>query len=137
MLLIALRDSRLSVNELLLPQSALQVKENFKSTLETAILCGKQNISLRGHHEGYDTEGNPENFLVLQFLKKAGDKLLKSNFHTAGKYARYHSPCIQNELISCCGDWIHECLLQEVVTANSTQFVLMKVQTQPTMSNYH
>ena len=50
-----MKHGRLSVNELLLSQSALQVEENrmkLKSILETVILCGKQNIPLRGHPEG-------------------------------------------------------------------------------------
>ena len=60
---------------------------------------------------------------------RTGDELLKSHLDTACKRARYHIP---NQLISCCLDWIHEHLLQEVTTATSYPVCTDEGQTQPT-----
>ena len=76
-------------------------------------------ISLRGHREHSEgSSTNPGNFLaLLDFRKEAGDIHLEQHFQTAPRNARYHSPHIQNDLISCIGEWIQQEILREVKDA--------------------
>ena len=85
------------------------------------MFCGKQNVALRGHRcEDSDilmeeNDGNPGNFLALvKFCMESGDIVLQKHISTAPANAMYTSPHIQNELISCVGDWILESVLAEV-----------------------
>ena len=85
----------------------------------SALLCGKQVISLRGHREhGGGPNTNPGNFhALLNFHIDAGDSVLADHFKTAAKNAQYSSPQIQNDLISCTGEWIRNQILAEVKDA--------------------
>ena len=87
------------------------------SVMETVVLSGKQNISLRGHRDDsqyYDSK-NPCNFqALLDFRISAGDNVLKKHFETAPKNATYRSKTIQNKLITICGHQIEQCIKEEV-----------------------
>ena len=81
--------------------------------VKTILLCGRQGLTLRGHTESQDildesavanNEGNFRAF--LRFRIDAGDKCLERHLKQASKNAKYTSPRIQNELISCCGQLI-------------------------------
>lgn len=102
-----------------------QIQKNrdiLKSLVETIAFCGRQNITLRGHRNedkrhvcNDENSGNPGNFLALvKFRMESGDELLKKHIHTSQRNATYVSPTIQNELVTCIGDWILETLLKEV-----------------------
>ena len=97
-----------------------------KSILETIILCGKQNISLRGHRDDasyLDTHYNCGNFqALLDFRANSGDNILKDHFKHMKKNATYRSKTIQNELIDACGEYIRDKILTEIRAAKFFSF---------------
>ena len=92
-------------------------RKKLQSIIETIILCGRQNIFLRGHRDaGTDMERTCEshgNFLaLLQFRISSGDSILKEHLSTAPKNATYMSPDIQNQVIQVLGDhMLHKILI--------------------------
>ena len=83
--------------------------------MNTLILCGKQNIALRGHGDA-GRGGNQGNFhALLRFRLDAGDTTLESHFKTAGRNAQYTSPTIQSDLPVCIGEWIRNRIVDEVL----------------------
>ena len=81
------------------------------------LLCGRQSIALCGHRDdsAWDDKENPGNFQVLSvFHIDSGDHVLEEHFKTAAKNAIYTSKTVQNELISCCGEFITKNLCEEV-----------------------
>ena len=112
----------LSVQQYMQSEASTLVKANrlkLMSILKAIVFCGKQVISLRGHHEhGGGPKTNPGNFrALLEFRVDAGDSVLADHFKTAAKNAQYSSPQIQNDLISCTGEWIRNQILAEVKKA--------------------
>ena len=91
-----------------------RVKENEKvlrSIFETIILCGQENIPLRGlrhdsQHYGTDQAGKFQR--LLDFRIDSGDKILENHFEHAPRTATYRSKTIQYEMIECCGDFIRK-----------------------------
>ena len=115
----------------LVDASGKQTEENMeklRGIVETILLCGRQNLPLRGHRNeqfrpgrNEKRTGNPGNFLALQeFRSGAGDKSVRRDFHrttgrgSGGRRAQYMSPMIQNDLIKCCGDNVREQILDDV-----------------------
>ena len=92
-------------------------RKKLQSIIETIILCGRQNIPLRGHRDaGTDLEracGGHGNFwALLQFRISSGDTLLREHLATAPRNAIYISPDIQNQVIQVLGDHIlHKILI--------------------------
>ena len=81
--------------------------------VEVIVLCGKQNISLRGHNIG---DGN---FETLLLFKAKDNNELAHHLETCSDEAKYTSPGGQNELIDLCANQI----LQSVKDAcNSAPF---------------
>ena len=74
---------------------------------------------LRGHREqDAGPDKNPGNFrALLDFRVDAGDSVLKDHFKSMPRNAQYISPQIQNDLISCTGEWIRKQILNEVKSA--------------------
>ena len=62
------------------------------------ILCGKQNIPLRGHRDDaryFDTDYNCGNLQsLLQFKADSGDTVLKEHFKNMKQNATFHSKII-------------------------------------------
>ena len=93
-----------------------------RSILETIILCGCQNIALRGHRDsGTDLEDiqaastNHGNFwALLHFCISAGDTVLRDHLQSGARNATYTSPNIQNQLIALLGDHIRDTILSKV-----------------------
>ena len=59
-------------------------RQKLRSIIKTVVLCGKQNIALRGHRDGSshidEASGNSENFqALLNFRVEAGDKVLANH----------------------------------------------------------
>lgn len=112
---------KLSVSQLLQDEiscSIMRNRQKLYSILKAIIFCGKQNIPLRGHAEHPGTGTNPGNFLaLLNFRVDAGDHVLANHLDNAAHNAQYKSPQIQNDLISCVGEWIRNEIIQEVITA--------------------
>ncbi len=101
------------IDMLLSTAAAKQIAENrlkLKSILKTVILCGRQNLSLRGHRDhSTSTSVNKGNFLaLLEFRAEAGDSVLSKHFESASSRCTYTSKTIQNELIIVCGSYISE-----------------------------
>ena len=84
------------------------------SITEITVLCGRQNIALRGHRDsGTDMEGvqiastNHGNFCaLLNFRISAGDTIFRDHLQSAARNATYTSPDNQSQLISILGDHI-------------------------------
>lgn len=90
-----------------------------QSIMETIILCGRQNIPLRGHRDaGTDLEraceGHGNFWALLQFRISSGDTLLREHPTTAPRNATYISPDIQNQVIQVLGDHILHKILTNV-----------------------
>lgn len=93
-------------------------RTKLKSIVKTIVLCGKQNLPLRGHRDDSTNdkdENNSGNFLaLLKFRVDSGDKILDDHFKNAPRNATYKSKTIQNELISCLGWWIRQQIIAEL-----------------------
>ena len=106
---------------------ARRVQENRKRlvpVIKTIILCGRQNIPLRGHDDSANkAQGDPHktnhgNFwALLNFRVDAGDKELANHLATAPKNARYTSATIQNEIIEIVGNEIRNKIIDKVKKA--------------------
>ena len=91
-----------------------------RSIVETILLCGRQNIPLRGHRDGiYDVEMNPTAphgniWALLAFRVSAGDEILRDHLANAPANAKYTSPTIQNEVSDILGTQIERKILDRV-----------------------
>ena len=91
-------------------------RKKLHSIIETIILCGRQNIALRGHRDSStDLEGpqsdstNYGNFWALL------------NFRiSATRNAMYTSPDIQNQLINILGDSVRDTILRRFIAVSAT-----------------
>ncbi|CAF4669280.1 unnamed protein product [Rotaria sp. Silwood2] len=112
-----------SVDDLLVNKQKQEKIENRKRLvpiIKTIILCGQNNIPLRGHRDDGNLnvdsivsgEGNFRS--LLRYRIDAGDSMLANHLSTASKTATYISKTTQNELIEICGDLIREQILAEV-----------------------
>jgi len=95
--------------------------------VETILLCGRQNISLRGHRgetgsiasDGSEPDINDGNFrALLRYRIRAGDENLKGHIETAKGNATYQSAEIQNELIMAAGSLVKETVLERIKKAS-------------------
>lgn len=80
------------------------------SIVETIILCGKQNIALRGHDQ------DNGNFIALLHFQAKHNTILKDHLEKGDPCTKYTSPEIQNELIDLCGEQI---VLENVKACNN------------------
>ena len=81
-------------------------RQVLRSVIEVIILCGRQNIPLRGHDD------NNSNFTVLLKDKANRDEILKTHLSSKSKVT-YTSPMIQNELITLLGNNIKGKIVQQ------------------------
>ena len=87
-------------------------RKKLRSIIETIILCGRWNISLRGHRDSSinlerDLDASRGNFwALLQFRVTAGDITLRDYLEKAPRNAMYMSPDIQNQVIDILGDLV-------------------------------
>ena len=116
----------MSINVQLDTITAQQVKRNREKLIPivgTVILCGRQNIALRGHRDDsqyYDiANNNPGNFQdILQFLLCFGkNSVFEDHLQNAPKSATYRSKTIQNEIIAICEEIITSRLVFEIKEA--------------------
>jgi hypothetical protein len=68
--------------------------------METLLLCGKQNIAIRGH--------TPErsNFMAILNSKAQGHPILTEHLANVNSRAKYTTPEIQNDIINIIGNQI-------------------------------
>ena len=102
----------------------LRNRQILTSVLKVIVLCGRQNIALRGHRDDSrqildeSSPANTGNFqALLNLIVQSGDKVLEDHFKTAPRNATYRSKTIQNELIKCCGNHILQQLINEIKEA--------------------
>jgi len=88
-----------------------------RSIIDTVILCGQQDIPLRGHQDDHKSlisnlDQNHGNFLeLLNFRIRAGDSALEQHLSRAPRNAKYTSKTMQNETINLCGKMIQRSIL--------------------------
>ena len=103
----------------------LNNRQKLESILKTIILCGRQNIALRGHRDtALDIErdvagmANHGNFVaLLNFRIDAGDTVLREHMSTATRNATYTSNTIQNQIIAVLADQVITCIIGKVKAA--------------------
>lgn len=89
---------------------ALLIDKNraiLRSIIEIIILCGKQNLPLRGHTEDEST------FMALINFRARTDPVLAEHLQQAPSRARYLSPNIQNEIIAILGKQISDDIVRK------------------------
>ncbi|CAI6351604.1 unnamed protein product [Macrosiphum euphorbiae] len=95
-------------------ERAKQVQENRKRLIpiiQCVILCGREEIPLRGHRDFgtfniEDEQSNEGNFRAILKYRAKGDEYLKSVLEGPGKRNKYTSPGIQNQIIEACNKLI-------------------------------
>lgn len=104
-------------------EAILRNRHNLKPIIETVILCGRQELALRGHRDSGNidtnsvcTEKNEGNFRALLRYRSQGDRELKDMLDGSGKI-KYLSPLLQNEIISSCNNVIKGKLVEEINNA--------------------
>lgn len=131
--LVTFHKPSLEVVNLVNTQRQAQVVENRERLwpiVKTIVLCGRQNIPLRGHRDdgflNIDVIGegksivstNEGNFrALLRFRVEAGDTKLENHLKTASSNATYISKTTQNEIISACKEEIQDAVLTRVKKA--------------------
>jgi len=113
-----------------------QVIENrsiLRPIIETLIVCGKQNIALRGNNDSgkiynESIETNDGNFRSLLRFKSLTDPILDKHLKNATTFASYTSPNVQNEIITICGNLIQENILKNI--RNAKYFSILVDETQ-------
>ena len=95
-------------------------RQKFCSIVETVLLCGRQNIPLRGHRDStMNIEHTPNaqygNFWALvQFHVAAGDTLLRDHIAQSSRNAIYTSSRIQNQILDILGNTVVHKIVQRV-----------------------
>ena len=100
-------------------------RQKLSSIMKTIVLCGRQNIALRGHRDSaldverdVDDFQNHGNFLaLLNFRIDAGDSVLENHLSTAARNATYTSNTIQNQIISILADQVSNSIISRVKAA--------------------
>ncbi|XP_076283965.1 52 kDa repressor of the inhibitor of the protein kinase-like [Lasioglossum baleicum] len=99
-------------------------RKRLEPIIKTIILCGRQNIPLRGHRdygeisfeqEPIANEGNFRTLLRMRF--DAGDENLTEHFKHAAKNATYISWNMQNQIINACNEVILNHLVKKINSA--------------------
>ena len=105
---------------------AAQISQNqqkIKSIIETIILCGRQNISLRGHRDSMldlerdETASHGNFWALLHFRATAGDLVLREHLAHSPRNATYTSPDVQNQIIDILGDYVRRKILSQLQKA--------------------
>lgn len=99
-----------------------QIEENRKilrPIVQAIVLCGRQNIALRGHrddsHTYLDDNVNSGNFIeILKYGAVCAGHTLEEFFGTTPTNATYKSKTTQNEIIDICGDLIAKKITDEI-----------------------
>lgn len=102
-------------------------RKKLKSIVETIILCGRQELPLRGTMDSgplivgeLEPNVNDGNFRALLRMRlSCGDQNLKDHFDKIALNATYISPDVQNNLIKICGSIIQEKLVERINKAKS------------------
>ena len=93
--------------------------------LKVILLCGRQNIALRGHRDNItdlendtlSTENHGNFWDILQFRVDSGDTVIGEHLATAARNATYTSSVIQNQLVDVLCHQIRQKILDKVKRA--------------------
>ena len=86
-----------------------------RAIISTIILCGKQNIPLRGHQDdSTSTASNKGNFHAIRMLLGNSDKNLKAHLLTGRRNATSTSKPVQEEVIRITGEFIRAKITQPI-----------------------
>lgn len=86
-------------------------RKNIEPIVEAIILCGQQEIALRGHCDSgkIDVDDhkkgfwkNSGNFRSILKYRAKGDDTLRTALEGPGERNKYTSPTVQNEILECC-----------------------------------
>lgn len=111
------------INNQLSHQRQLEAQQNRAKLfpiIKTIILCGRQNLPLRGHRDDrnvleQDQSINDGNFrALLRYRVDAGDKILEKHLTEGSSNATYISKTTQNSLIECCRDEVQAQILDRI-----------------------
>ena len=113
-----------ALNHAVADQIALN-RQKLLSIFKVIVLCGRQNISQRGHHDNItdlesDTTGahNHGNFSsLLHFRVDSGDTVLGDHLAKASRNATYTSSVIQNQIIDVVSNQVHDKIIRKVKAA--------------------
>ena len=100
-------------------------RKKLESIMNTIILCGRQNIPLRGHRDSAtdierDVAGiaNHGNFVaLLNFRIESGDTVIREHLSTAARNATYTSNTVQNQIITVLADQVTTSIIDKVKAA--------------------
>ena len=129
-------NKRPSIQQQLDQQLTKQIQTNrikIRSIIETIVLCGRQNIPLRGHRDSsLDKEKDPcsshGNFwALLEFRVSSGDTVLRDHLERAPANATYTSPDVQNQVVAVLGDHIQSKILTNIRRAKFFSIVADEV----------
>ena len=110
-----MENRRTSIDVVMNSQINQQVRINRAKLIpivEAIVMCGRQNIPLRGHRDDLQycnlTSNNPGNLqAILAYMKKCGkNEVFNQHYFAAPRKATYRSKATQNELIRICGELI-------------------------------
>lgn len=93
---------------------SVKVEKNRKtllSILNVVINLGQRNVVFRGNWKGDSEDGN---FIHFIQWKSHFDYVLSQHLETAPGNAKYLSLIIQNDMISCCGEEIRNCIVRRI-----------------------
>ena len=96
--------------------------QKLSSIFKTILLCGQQNIALRGHRDnatdierdwmGTENHGNFQ--ALLAFRVGAGDVVLGEHLSSGARNATYTSSIIQNQVIDILADQVRQKIINKV-----------------------
>ncbi|KAL4120004.1 hypothetical protein QTP88_012752 [Uroleucon formosanum] len=113
-----------SIIEAICVDRNVQIQENRKKLvpiIECIILCGRQEIALRGHNDSgkmcvNEDLYNDGNFRAILRYRGKGDNFLKLHLENSQRY-KYIGAKIQNEIIAACGDIIQKKIVEKINAA--------------------
>ena len=78
-----------------------------KTIAELLLLCGRQDIALKGHRESESSLNNSK-FLEALFLVAKHDAMIEDRLENGPRNAMYTSAGIQNSILTILGDMVSE-----------------------------
>lgn len=119
-------------------KTALGNRKKLTAIVETVVLCGRQEIALRGDRESGPINldeplHNDGNFrALLRYRARSGDEALKQHLQTqtADSRSMYTSATIQNEIIELCGKAVQESVVKRLKESGPGYFSVLADETQ-------
>jgi len=107
-------------------------KKKLTSIVKTIILCGRQELPLRGKIDfgnvlNCDNKNDGTFRSLLRFRVDAGDTVSEDHFINDNSRSQYTSPSIQNEFVDICSKIIKKRIVDNV--NNSKYFVVLADET--------